>query len=289
MQQAKLHISGSKSIALSLLAFVLAGLSASPSFAQAPFTQTHLDATYTITMTGVSIGQLNWTSRLTNKDYESSAKGKASGLLSVLLDGQASLRTHGNIAEGHLAASLFQSSIQDDDGDSEIRMMLDGGSVTELTVQDATPNKDRVPVKDADRRNIEDPLTAMLFAANNGADPLLPETCNRMLAIFDGARRYTLVLSFKRRDKIAIEHSYAGPVLVCGMTLVPISGHKADSAIVKYVAKKDDLEMWLAPIAGTSIAAPIRFRAPTLLGTLELRAEKFEATTPALTPAGEVR
>jgi hypothetical protein len=276
MRQAPLHVGGLKSMALSMLVILLTGLCAFPSLAQVSPAPIRLDAKYTITMTGVSIGQLTWTSVLTDTDYETSAKGKAAGLLSVLIDGQASLRAQGTVLDGRPAASQFQSSIQDEDGDSVISMTLDGGSVADLTIKGSLP-KNRVPLRETDRHNVVDPLTAMLFDSNGSGNLMPSETCNRTLAIFDGARRYNLLLTFKRRDKIAIEHSYAGPVLVCGLTLVPISGHKADSAIVKYVAKKDDLELWIAPIAGTSIAAPIRFRSPTLLGTLEIRADKFEA------------
>lgn len=270
-----------RSIAPFLSVILLAGIGASPSFAQ-----TQLDTKYTITMTGVTIGQLAWTLALTEKDYETQARGKASGLFSVLLSGEASLLSRGEVIDGRLAGSQFQSRIQDDDGNSDIRMMLSDGAVTDLIVKGPPPRRDITPVKEADRHNIADPLTAMLFASNGGGDPLSPATCNRTLAIFDGAHRYNLALSFKRRDKVDVGKSYAGPVLVCGMTLIPISGHKSDSAIVKYVAKKDDLEMWLAPIAGTSLAVPIRFRAPTLLGTLEIRADRFEVVAqPAPTPS----
>ena len=44
------------------------------------------------------------------------------------------------------------------------------------------------------------------------------------------------------------------------------------------------MELWFAPIAGTSIMAPVRVLIPTLIGTLRIQADQFEATASAATP-----
>jgi len=139
-----------------------------------------------------------------------------------------------------------------------------------------------VPVTEADRRGVADPLTAMLIPA--GDDALASANCNHVLSVFDGRRRYDLALSFKRVDKIAIERSYSGFVLVCGVVLKPIAGYRADSMLVKYVAGRRDMELWFAPVAGTSTVAPIRVTMPTIIGTLEIRADQFEILPPLPPP-----
>jgi hypothetical protein len=76
--------------------------------------------------------------------------------------------------------------------------------------------------------------------------------------------------------------------LVCGVVLNPIAGYVADSALVKYVAGKRDMELWFAPIAGTTIVAPVRVVMPTVIGTLKINADRFSsqaATTAAPTGA----
>jgi hypothetical protein len=92
------------------------------------------------------------------------------------------------------------------------------------------------------------------------------------------------VLSFGRIDKITIAGGYSGFVLVCGVVLQPIAGYRADSMLVKYVGGRRDMELWFAPIAGTSIVAPIRVLMPTLIGTLEIRADQFAMTLPSPAP-----
>jgi hypothetical protein len=70
-------------------------------------------------------------------------------------------------------------------------------------------------------------------------------------------------------------------VLVCGVMLKPIAGHRADSMLVKYVAGRRDMELWFAPISGTMAMAPIRVVMPTLIGTLEIAADQFDVQSPA--------
>jgi len=238
--------------------------------------QGRLKATYTISMTGVSIGQIVWLVDINEKRYVTSAHGKASGMLSVLVNGEGSVVTHGVIADDRMVPSYFTSRISDDEGNNDLRMTFEDGSVKDVIGLPPPPAK-RVAVTEADRRGVSDPLTAMLIPAQAGGDVLASGNCARVLPIFDGRRRYNLVLSFKRLDKVRLAHGFSGPVLVCGVILQPIAGYRADSMLVKYVAGRRDLELWFAPIVGTSFIAPIRVLLPTLLGTLEIAAEQFDA------------
>ena len=247
------------------------------------YAQARLRAHYTISMTGVSIGQIVWLIAIGDLRYTTSANGKASGVLSVLVNGEGSVDARGNVVDGHLAPRFFTSKITDDEGNSELRMTFDEGVVKDLIAQEPPPRPDRVAVTEADRRGVADPLSAMLMPA--GDDVLASANCSRVLRIFDGRRRYDLALSFKRIDKIAIARSYSGFVLVCGVILQPIAGHRADSMLVKYVGGRRDMELWFAPIAGTSIVAPIRVSMPTLIGTLEIQADQFEILTPPPAPS----
>jgi hypothetical protein len=238
--------------------------------------QVRLKARYTISMTGVSIGQIAWFVDIDAKRYTTSANGKASGVLSVLVNGEGAVVTQGVVADGRLAPSNFTSNITDDEGKSELRMTFEDGVVTELIGQEPPPKPDRVPITDAARRDVVDPLSAMLIPVKAGDDALAAENCKRVLPIFDGRRRYNLALSFKRIDKVKLERGFSGLVLVCGVVLQPIAGYRADSMLVKYVAGRRDMELWFAAVAGTSIIAPIRVLMPTLIGTLGIQADRFE-------------
>ena len=178
----------------------------------------------------------------------------------------------------------FTSNIIDEDGKTELQVILPRALQRDQSFSRPPKKHKLVPVNDADRRGATDPLSAMLIPANTRDGVLESANCNRVLLIFDGQRRYNLVLAYRRLDKVNIERGYSGPVLVCGAILQPIGGYRADSMVVKYIAGRRDIELWFAPITGTSIMAPIRVLVPTLIGTLRIRAEQFEAVAISASP-----
>jgi Protein of unknown function (DUF3108) len=251
---------------------------------------TRLNAHFKISMTGVSIGQLSWVVDLSAGSFTTSANGKASGALSMLVNGEGRVATRGTFDGDRLRPTFFSANLIEDGEAAGLQMTFENGGVKTLRL-DAPPKKDdRIPVSEADRRGVTDPLTAMLFAAPPGEqNTLVPAHCDRTLPIFDGQRRYDLILSFKRTDSLKIDPGYTGPVLVCGVMLKPIAGYRADSMLVKYVGGQRDMEIWFAPLTGTGIIAPARLVMPTLIGTLELAADRFEvvalkSTAPAISP-----
>jgi hypothetical protein len=278
-------------IALSRGPFICLGAGLALGVAMKPATaDTRLAAHYSISMVGVSIGQLTWTVDVNaapaGGGYRSAANGKASGPLSIFVNGEGRVATQGAISraapeesgEWHLGPRFFSSNVTDDGVTAGLQMIFEDGAVKTLRRDEPVPKDGRVPVSEADLRGVVDPLSAMLIAAPNGGGTVLAaEACRRTLAIFDGQRRYDLVLSFKRADTIKIERGYAGPVLVCAVVLHPIAGYRADSVLVKYVSGRQGMEIWFAPITGTPLAAPVQLVMPTAVGTLEIVADRFEA------------
>jgi hypothetical protein len=205
-----------------------------------------------------------------------SANGRAGGLMKALMDGEGSFTTRGTITDGHPVPTNFTSKIVSNAQTSDVTMVLDEGSVKELV---ATPlsSPGRVPVTEANRQGIVDPLTAMLFSsAATGA--LSQEACWRTLPIFDGHQRFDLKLAFKRMDKVTADKGYAGPVVVCSLRYEPIVGHIASNALVKYLSEGREMEIVLAPVAGTRLLAPFRLSVVSMLANLVIEANRFEAT-----------
>jgi hypothetical protein len=246
--------------------------------------QGKFEAQYTISMIDVSIGHIVWLADIGDKNYSTSANGYASGVLSVLMNGEGAIGTHGSVVNGKLAPTYYTSRIIDDDGKTELQMVFSAGGLKELITQAPPLQSVRVPVTDTDRRGVIDPLTAMLIPVGAGEDVLSSANCSHVLAIFDGQRRYNLALSFRRIDEVNIPRGYSGLALVCGAILQPIAGYRADSMLVKYIAGRRDIELWFVPIAGTSIIVPIRVLIPTLIGTLKIQSDRFEATASSAFP-----
>jgi len=115
----------------------------------------------------------------------------------------------------------------------------------------------------------------------------VPEACKRRLAIFDGRQRADIELVYKRMDQVHAEKGYAGPVVVCMALYRPIAGHRPERSAIKYLVAQRDMEIWLAPIAGTRVLVPFRFSVPTPFGLGTLQATYFvanEMPTQAMRP-----
>lgn len=239
--------------------------------------QGRLEARYRITMMRVTIGQIAWHVDIGNNSYSTSANGKASGVLSVLMSGQGSVATAGRIVNWHLVPTNFTSNIIDEDGKTELQILFSDGVAKESIIQGPPKKPELVALSDADRRDVSDPLSAMLIASDARGGISESANCNRVLPIFDGQRRYNLLMTYRRVESVKIERGYSGPALVCNAILQPIGGYHTDSMVVKYVASRRDIELWFAPITGTFIMAPVQVSVPTLIGTLKIQAEQFAA------------
>jgi hypothetical protein len=143
---------------------------------------------------------------------------------------------------------------------------------------------------------------------------LSQDACRHTLPIFDGNHRYDLKLAFKRmlepqlpqarsnggdrgarwyssrtttlayseqihcRDTVTAEKGYAGSVVVCSASYEPIAGHRPSTPLVKYLSEGREIEIALAPVAGTHLLAPFRVSVVSMLANLVIDANRFEAT-----------
>src|SRR5712675_391211 len=90
-----------------------------------------------------------------------------------------------------------------------------------------------------------------------------------------GHVRYDLQLVFKHLDKVKSERGYQGTVVVCSVYFSPIAGHVPERSTIKYLVEQRDMELWLAPIAGTRLMVPYRASIPTPIGMGVLQASQF--------------
>jgi hypothetical protein len=237
-----------------------------------------LDASYTISFARIRVGDIAATGVFGESEYSISARGRAGGIIKVLVDGEASFSTHGTIKDGYPVPTTFTSKMVSGAETSDVTMVLDEGKVKELAATVPPPKSDRVPVTQSNRQGIVDPLTAMLFSAAAAGEGLARDVCRHTLPIFDGQRRYDLKLAFKRMDKVTAEKGYAGPVVVCSVSYEPIAGHRPSTPLIKYLSEGREMEMALAPVAGTRLLAPFRMLVESALANLVIEANQFEVT-----------
>ena len=103
-----------------------AGVAGGQSPGQAPV---NMRARYDIYMTHVKVGEITWTVHFAEGGYDASAGGKASGVLSVLLNGAGSVATQGKMSEGKPTPAKVTSVVSDEDGRVEVRMTYENGEL----------------------------------------------------------------------------------------------------------------------------------------------------------------
>lgn len=249
--------------------------------------QTRLDARYVVTLAGVTIGKGAWIVDIGEDQYTAAASGATTGLLRVFASGQGTSAVRGAMISGRFVPATYAASLTQDKKSDEIRIALAGGNVKDFSINPAPPppTPERIPVTEAHLRSVIDPVTASLVQMPGNGDPVSAEACNRGASVFDGRIRYDLRLAYKRIERVKLEHSYDGPVVVCAIYFMPIAGYLPQRVAIKYLIAQRDMEVWLAPIAGTRILAPFRFSIPTPLGTGVLQATQFVAIQqPSVTP-----
>jgi hypothetical protein len=238
--------------------------------------QGKVDATYEITFARISVGNATLGVDFKESDYSITAIGRVGGAVRALLNGEASLTTHGIVRDGRPEPRSFTSKIKSEEESDAVTMALEAGNVTELILTPPAPSTG-TPVTDADRQGIIDPLSAILIPAEGSG------ACQRTLPIFDGRSRYNLKLAFKRIDKLSAGKGYVGPVVVCSLEYQPIAGLGASTPLVKYLSEGREMQLELAPMRGTHVLVPVRFVVVSILANLVIEADRLEAV--AQTPA----
>jgi uncharacterized protein DUF3108 len=248
------------------------------------YAQGRLEARYSATLAGVPIGNGSWTIDITDTQYTAVVNGTTSGLLRAFTGGQGNATARGTLNGGQLPSSIYVATIGGRKKIDSIRITINNGNVRDFKVDPPLDNDpERVPITEASQRGVLDPMTASLVRMPGQGDLLAPEACQRTLEIFDGRLRYDMQFAFKRMDKVKARKGYAGPVVVCAAYFTPVAGFVPSRAAIKYLSKQREMEVWLAPIAGTRVLVPYRAQGPTPIGQAALEASEFVSVS---VPAG---
>jgi len=157
-------------------------------------------------------------------------------------------------------------------------MSFDGGAVTQLSMAPKKkPTPQEIPITKEQLAGVLDPISAaFLLAHSQNSDGDL-EVCDRTIRVFDGAWRFDLVLTPKRKVRVQKEAStgYSGYAAVCRVRFKPISGYRPDDPNIKIMSHSDAIEIWLVSLPGTAMYVPYRFVLPTEVGSVSATSTSF--------------
>jgi hypothetical protein len=257
--------------ALSLTVALMSAAAPAPAAAQG-----RLDAQYEATLAGIPVGRGAWTIDISDDQFSAAASGGTMGLLNAIAGGSGTGASQGRVVNGALVATGYTASTTTSKKTEAIHITLANGNVKEFGIEPEPPvDPDRLPITDAHRHGVYDPMTGSMLRVPGTADPVSPEACRTGAGIFDGRMRYDLKLDFKRMETVKAEKGYRGPVVVCAVYFTPIAGYIPDRPVIKYLTAQRNIEIAFAPVAGTRILVPFWMKIPTPLGPARLEATSF--------------
>ncbi len=235
-----------------------------------------LKAHYDLTLMGLSFGSAFASAMIEPESYRLDISMKTSGLANLVNNTKAAATASGKLAAAGLAPAAFANTFSNAYETRTTRMALSNNSVRALEVQ--PPPWDaaiRLPVSDDQKKNIVDPVSALIMSVPADQPLVGPSACNRTISVFDGVTRFNVQLSYVD-TRTAKTKGYSGPVSICSVRYTPISGHSPQSASTKFMAENHDMRVWLAPLSNAHVVAPLRIDVKTTVGMLSIDAVEFQ-------------
>lgn len=236
---------------------------------------------YDVMIGGLQVGVAGLEGRISDDSYETSISLRLSGVSRLIASGRGSATASGRVVGGRAVPASYALNLNTTQQTEAIRMAMGGGSIRTYSAEPERPSApDQIPVTAAHRQGVLDPLAAGLFYVPGGGPTVGAAACARTFPVFDGRQRYDLSFSFARTETLKVA-GYEGPVVVCNARYRPIAGHRPSQT--QAMEANRDMQIWLAPIAGTRALLPARISIRTPVGVALIEPTKLELGSPSAT------
>ena len=139
--------------------------------------QGRLDAHYEATLSGIPVGKGSWTIEIGDDVFSATAQGGTAGLLKAFSGGNGSGASQGRIVSGALVASNYAATTNMSKKSETIRISLLNGNIREFAIEPEPPvDPDRVPVTDAQKKGVLDPMTGSMLRVPGTAELMSPDS-----------------------------------------------------------------------------------------------------------------
>jgi hypothetical protein len=233
-------------------------------------------ATYSLSIIGLPIGQANAAAALEPNSYRVDIGLQLSGLAALVTKAKGAATASGQIANSVVLPAAYANTTANSNETRTVRMGLAAGTVRAVDISPPFLDMDgRVPVTDAHKSQIVDPVSALVMSVPPGQPLVGPSACDRTVPVYDGLVRFNVTLAYQGAREVHTK-GYSGPVTVCSARYTPIAGYKLDSESTRFMAQNRNLEVWLAPVEGPHVVVPFHISVGTKAGTLVIQAVDFQ-------------
>jgi len=233
---------------------------------------------FNVNFTGIRIGKITFTIEIDGDDYLLKANGKTDGVARLFSKGKGSLKSAGRISGDSVISTNHSIEVNEKGKTATLAMSFDNGNLEEVSSSEKQRDrtgKGYIPILEEHLKSIIDPASSIVVPtvenASSGND-----VCGRTLNVFDGETRFDIEMSYKSTRPISAK-GYKGLAYVCKFRYVPVAGHKKGHRSVELMRKNKKMEIWLAPISGTSVFTPIKIDVDSPIGRFVAFPKRFSA------------
>ncbi len=264
-----------KFIALSVAALTSFGFGSGAVFGAEKVVHT---TKFNINFSGIRIGKVTFTIEIDGKEYDLKASGKTDGVARLFSSGKGSFNSQGRFDGDNVIAASHAVQVVEKGKTAKLSMAFDNGNLVEVSAnpkKKSRKGKSYIQILPDHLKAIMDPASSIVVPTKKNASSGR-DVCGRTLNVYDGETRYDIVLSYKSTRPISAK-GYKGLAYVCQFKYVPVAGHKPGHKSVELMRKNEKMEIWLAPIKGTSVFTPIKISVGSPVGQFVAWPKKFSA------------
>jgi Protein of unknown function (DUF3108) len=241
-------------------------------------------AAYKISFTAFGdIGTFNFQSNVTPDGYTVTADAKVK--VPLVYTWATNLNAAGRVAGEKPVPAAYNftangKAVIGSERNQTIRMGFRDSNVAAITIlpPSSSGGPGYVPLTDAHKKDVLDPLTAILAMTRVKGDA---SPCNRRLAIFDGKQRFDLVLSPGGTARVPEIRPSGQPVMgpVCKVRYVPVAGFK-DNEDSRRMANQTGMQIAFRPVPSANLVVPYQVILPTQAGTATITLQRMDIIAP---------
>lgn len=227
---------------------------------------------YVVSIFGLVIAQSQVESRIDDSSFRIQVNMRSSGFGAIFDDTRGVTTVSGRFAGGATRPDRYRVEYVSGSKAKNTRIDFSGGNVVSAVNSPPvnTNRPDWVPLQDSHLRDVTDPLSAALVRADSDG-----EVCSRTISVFDGSMRADIALSPAGEGSASIP-GYSGATIVCNARFMPVSGYRSTQSGVRYMRSSSRITVAFAPVGETGVYAPLEASVSTPIGTVWIRAQRFE-------------
>jgi hypothetical protein len=229
---------------------------------------------YTLSYLGLTVGRLNFDSRVDPESYSIKGTVAAAGMGALFDDTKGTLAASGRFSGEVTRPTRFRADYVSGKKATVVEIGFSGGDV--IRTINVPPLKKRrgkgwTPLGADDLKAAADPIAATLIRA-----PSLDKVCGRRARMFDGELRADLTLKPVSTGTASIK-GFSGETVTCSMRFTPVAGYRKGRRSLEFLRTKSRIMVTFAQLGRTGVYAPIRATIGTEIGTITIKARRFEA------------